>query len=111
MPAPYVIAPTVLTTATISLVVYSLALVSMLRGTPPPGVVRTGICRLISAVLYVGVGVISLRSVTNGALVGLGVYITMWLVWQGNALADAALSRGTRRNRSQKPESARHARI
>lgn len=100
----------VLVTATISLTVYSLALIKMLRGTPPPGVVRTGICRVISAVLYIGVGVVSLASVPNGAMTGLGVYVTMWLVWQGNAVADAALSRGTRQRRSRKPEPARHVR-
>jgi hypothetical protein len=80
----------------VSVVVYMSALGQLLVGEKRPGLVRTAICRLLAALLYVGVGLATLESGQQGPLVGLAVFTIVQLMWQANSIADVRLSRKTR---------------
>jgi hypothetical protein len=83
----------------VSVVVYMSALGQLLIGEKRPGLIRTAVCRLFAALLYVGVGLATLESGQQGPLVGLAVFTIVQLMWQANAIADVRLTRKARRDK------------
>lgn len=81
----------------ISVVIYMAALGQLLIADRPPGMVRTAACRLVAALLYVGVALLTLHTNEKGPLVGLGIFTVVQLMWQFNSVADVALTRKQRR--------------
>lgn len=82
----------------VSVVIYMASLGQLLIRARPPGMIRTSICRLLAALLYVGVGLITLETHETGPLVGLGVFTAVQLMWQANSIADVMLSRRLRKS-------------
>jgi hypothetical protein len=93
-----------LTVSLVSVVVYMSALGQLLVGEKRPGLVRTALCRLFAALLYVGVGLATLESGQQGPLVGLAVFTIAQLIWQANAIADVRLTRKARRDKVSESE-------
>jgi hypothetical protein len=87
----------------VSVVIYMSALGQLLIGTRRPGLVRTAVCRLFAALLYVGVGLTTLQTSQNGPLIGLGVFTVVQLMWQANSVADVRLARQARGDRMPDP--------
>lgn len=81
----------------ISVLVYMVALGQLLIGEHRAGLVRTGVCRLVAALLYVGVALVTLQTHTTGPLIGLGVLTVVQLMWQANSVADVLLTRRLRK--------------
>jgi hypothetical protein len=88
----------------VSVVVYMSALGQLLIGEKRPGLVRTAMCRLLAALLYVGVGLATLESGQQGPLLGLAVFTLVQLMWQANAIADVRLTRKARSVKMSDPE-------
>ena len=86
-----------LTVSLVSVLTYMVALGQLLSRPRRPGLVRTGLCRLFAALLYVGVGLTTLHTHTQGPLIGLGVFTAVQVMWQANAVADVRLARRSRR--------------
>lgn len=85
-----------LAVAFISLTIYVIALERLLlAGSRRPGLVRTATCRVIGAILYVGVALATILAPDTGPVVGLGVFVIVQLIWQGNAIADVRLGHRT----------------
>lgn len=82
----------------ISVLIYMVALGQLLAGPRRSGLVRTALCRLVAALLYVAVGLLTLHTHSQGPLVGLGVFTVVQVMWQANAVADVRLTRRSRRN-------------
>lgn len=80
----------------ISVLIYMTALGQLLTGPHRPGLVRTGVCRLFAALLYVGVALATLAEHSGGPLFGLGVFTVVQLMWQANSIADVRLTREMR---------------
>jgi hypothetical protein len=80
----------------ISVVVYMIALGQLLVGAHHRGLVRTAMCRLFAALLYVGVALATLHRNDQGPLIGLGVFTVVQLMWQANSMADVVLTRTER---------------
>lgn len=57
-----------------------------------PGLVRTAACRVVAAVLYVGVALATLYDVDAGPVIGLGVFAAAQLIWQVNGLLDLRIA-------------------
>jgi hypothetical protein len=87
----------------VSVLTYMVALGQLLSGPRRPGLVRTGFCRLAAALLYVGVGLLTLHTHTQGPLVGLGVFTIVQIMWQANSVADVRLARRSRREAMSDP--------
>lgn len=87
----------------VSVVIYMAALGQLLSGPKREGLVRTALCRLAAALLYVGVGLLTLHTNTEGPLVGLGVLTAVQVMWQTNAVADVRLARRFRRRTMSDP--------
>lgn len=81
----------------VSVVIYMAALGQLLIGHHQPGMTRTAVCRLVAALLYVGVALLTLHTNEKGPLVGLGVFTVVQLMWQFNSVADVRLTRKQRR--------------
>lgn len=81
----------------ISVVIYMAALGQLLVGEHQPGMIRTAVCRLLAALLYVGVALLTLHTNETGPLIGLGVFTAVQLMWQFNSIADVRLTRKQRR--------------
>jgi hypothetical protein len=77
----------------LSVIIYMAALGQLLIGPHRPGLARTALCRIVAALLYVGVALLTLQTNTQGPLVGLGVFTVVQLMWQANAVADVRLTR------------------
>jgi hypothetical protein len=80
----------------VSVVIYMVSLGQLLIQDHRPGLVRTAVCRILAALLYVGVALITLRTNTQGPLIGLGVFTVVQLMWQANAIADVMMTRKDR---------------
>jgi hypothetical protein len=80
----------------ISVLVYMGSLGQLLVGKRQPGLIRTGCCRLFAALLYVGVALTTIATNTQGAIIGLGVFTAVQLMWQANSIADVVLVRRAR---------------
>jgi hypothetical protein len=80
----------------ISVMVYMVALGQLLVGAHHRGLVRTAVCRLVAALLYVGVALATLHRNDQGPLIGLGVFTVVQLMWQANSIADVVLTRTER---------------
>jgi hypothetical protein len=87
----------------VSVLTYMVAIGQLLSGPRRPGLVRTGFCRLAAALLYVGVGLLTLHTHTQGPLVGLGVFTIVQIMWQANSVADVRLARRSRREAMSDP--------
>lgn len=87
----------------VSVLTYMVALGQLLSGPRREGLVRTAACRLAAALLYVGVGLLTLHTNAEGPLVGLGVLTAVQVMWQSNAVADVRLARRSRRNEMSDP--------
>lgn len=81
----------------ISVVIYMTALGQLLIHERQPGMLRTAICRLFAALLYVGVGLLTVVTNEKGPLIGLAVFTIVQLIWQANSVADVRLARRFRR--------------
>jgi hypothetical protein len=81
----------------VSVLTYMVALGQLLSGPRRVGLVRTALCRLFAALLYVGVGLMTLHTHAQGPLIGLGVFTAVQVMWQANAVADVRLARRSRR--------------
>lgn len=81
----------------VSVVIYMAALGQILVGQHQAGMIRTAVCRLLAALLYVGVALLTLHTNEKGPLVGLGVFTVVQLMWQFNSIADVRLTRQQRR--------------
>jgi hypothetical protein len=57
------------------------------------GMLRTAICRVIAAAIYVCVGVVTLIAQQALPVLALVVFSFVQLMWQGNAFADVRLRR------------------
>lgn len=79
--------------ALVSLTIYLLALWRLLHHPPHPGLRRTAACRVVAAVLYVGVALATLTDADAGPVIGLGVFIAAQLMWQAMAVLDVRLAR------------------
>jgi hypothetical protein len=55
------------------------------------GLLRTSLCRVIAAILYVGFGVVALTSTPTLPVMSLAVFTFVQLLWQTNAVADVRL--------------------
>ncbi len=60
------------------------------------GLLRTAWCRLLAALLYVGVGLATLETHVNGPRIGLAIFTFTQIVWWVNARADVRLARRTK---------------
>lgn len=87
----------------VSVAVYMSSLGQLLIGEKRPGLVRTAVCRLFAALLYVGVGLATLQSGQQGPLLGLGVFTVVQLMWQVNSIADVLLTRKARKEKMSEP--------
>lgn len=82
-----------LTVSLVSVLIYMVALGQILVNEHQQGMVRTAVCRLLAALLYVGVGLLTIQTHEKGPLVGLGVFTVVQLMWQFNSIADLLLVR------------------
>lgn len=57
------------------------------------GLLRTSVCRVAAAVLYVAVGVATVTIPPETGVVALVAFILVQLLWQANAVADVRLRR------------------
>jgi hypothetical protein len=92
----------------VSVVIYMTALGQLLIGAHHRGLVRTAVCRLVAALLYVGVALATLHRNDQGPLIGLGVFTAVQLMWQANSIADVILTRTERRHPMSDPFSYDH---
>jgi hypothetical protein len=81
----------------ISVTIYMAALGQILIGEHRPGLVRTAACRIVAALLYVWVGLTTLREHAQGPLLGLGVLTAAQFIWWVNAGADVWMTRKARK--------------
>jgi hypothetical protein len=84
---------TLLVVATAGLTVYGLSLWRLLRRPHRRGLVRTAVCRVAVAVLYLSIAVATLVGHSLSDAAALAVFIAIQLVWQANSVADVRLSR------------------
>jgi hypothetical protein len=82
-----------LTASLISTVIYMSAIGQLIAGPRRAGLLRTAWCRLIAALMYVGVGLVTLETHTSGPKIGLAVYTFAQMIWWVNARADVRLAR------------------
>jgi hypothetical protein len=81
-----------LSVSLLSFAVYACSLTTLLVQPVRKGLVRTAVCRVVSALIYLTIALITLRGIDLGS-VALFVFIGIQLMWQGNAVADARLRR------------------
>jgi cell division protein FtsB len=82
----------------ISVMIYAAALGQILVGEHRPGLVRTAICRIAAALLYVWVGLATVHEHVQGPLLGLGIFTAVQLMWQINSVADVRMTRKARKS-------------
>lgn len=76
----------------LSLTVYGWSLTKLLAQPVREGLVRTAVCRVVSALIYLTIALITIRGIDLGSA-PLFVFIAIQVMWQGNAVADARLRR------------------
>jgi hypothetical protein len=76
-----------------SLTVYLASLSRLLVHPRRRGLIRTALCRVLAACLYVVISMATLTRSPSAGMISIGVFVIIQFMWQANSIADVLLTR------------------
>lgn len=84
---------TLLLVSLVSLTTYSISFYRLTQQAHHKGLVRTATCRIVAALIYIAVGVVSTVGSEYSTVVALIAFVIVQLIWQSNSIADVMITK------------------